>query len=108
LWIPSAAENLVLQFMFQQTANITFSANGAAQDILHLGDEGFASIFQSGSDAPMIDHETANHIFALCYMSTDVTFSSYAHYRIPSAYRSVYGLKQLSFAMQSKVTWWFF
>jgi hypothetical protein len=74
--IPSAAENLVMQFMFQQRANITFSADGAAQDVLHLGDEGFASIFQAGSDAPMTHHETANPAFALCHMSADVTFSS--------------------------------
>jgi hypothetical protein len=46
----------MMQFMFQQTANITFSADGAAQDILHLADEGFVSIFQGGSDVPMTHH----------------------------------------------------
>jgi hypothetical protein len=68
--------------MFQQIANITFSADGAAQDILCLDDEGFVSIFQGGSDVLMTHHEMANPEFALRYMSTDVTFGSYTFCRI--------------------------
>jgi hypothetical protein len=64
------------QVIFQQTANITFSVDGAPQDIFHIGDEGFASIIEGGSDASMA-HETTNPAFALCHMLADVTFRSY-------------------------------